>query len=68
MEKKIKGYKILNGYRNQPKVDVEKLAGVLVNVSRLAVENKEIQEIDFNPVMASKSDIFIVDPKIILET
>ncbi|MFH0739487.1 MAG: acetate--CoA ligase family protein [bacterium] len=64
MIKKIKGYKILQGYRNQPGVDVGKLADILVNISELAVENQDIQEIDFNPVMASGSEIFIVDPKI----
>jgi len=66
MIKKIKGYKILQGYRGQPKVDIEKLADVLVNISNLSFENKYIQEIDFNPVIASGSDIFIVDPKVIL--
>ncbi len=65
MIKKIKGYKILQGYRGQPKINVEKLADILINISRLAIENKDIQEIDFNPIIASGSDIFIVDAKII---
>lgn len=66
MIKKIKGYKILQGYRGQAPVNIEKLADILVNVSSLATENKEIEEIDFNPVMATENNILVVDAKIIL--
>jgi len=68
MIKSIKGYKILEGFRGKPKANIERLAGILANVSKLAIEDKNIQEIDFNPIMANGNDVFIVDPKIILET
>ncbi|MEK7104055.1 MAG: acetate--CoA ligase family protein [Patescibacteria group bacterium] len=63
--KSIKGRKILEGFRGQKGVDIDKLANILSSISKLAVENENIQEIDFNPAMASGSDIFIVDPKVI---
>jgi len=65
MIKNIKGYKILQGYRGQPPIDIEKLSDILVNISRLAIENNNIQEIDFNPVIASENNILVVDAKII---
>jgi len=65
MIKKIKGYKILQGYRGQPKIDIEKLADVLAGVSRLAMENESIKEIDFNPLFADGNNIIVADAKII---
>ncbi|MCX6789158.1 MAG: acetate--CoA ligase family protein [Candidatus Gribaldobacteria bacterium] len=65
MIESIKGYKILQGYRGQPKIDVEKLADILVSVSKLAIENENIREIDFNPVFADGNNIMVADAKII---
>ncbi|MEK9153064.1 MAG: acetate--CoA ligase family protein [Patescibacteria group bacterium] len=65
MIKDLKGYKILQGYRGQTPINLEKLADVLVNVSKLAVENKEISEIDFNPILADGNNIIVADAKII---
>ncbi|MDO8524433.1 MAG: acetate--CoA ligase family protein [bacterium] len=65
MIKKIRGYKILQGYRGQSKIDIEKLANILASISKLAVENENIQEIDFNPIIANENNILVVDGKII---
>lgn len=61
MIKSVKGYKILQGYRGQTPINLEKLSDILVNVSKLAVENENIKEIDFNPIIANR----VVDAKII---
>lgn len=61
----IKGYKILQGFRGQKSVDVEKLADILVNVSKMSLENENIQEIDFNPLFANGNNIMVADAKII---
>jgi len=66
MIKKIKGYKILNGYRNTPKADIDKLAKLILNVSKLAQENPQIKEIDLNPVFINEKYIKVADPKIII--
>jgi len=63
--KNIKGYKILRGYRNNPPVDLNKLADFLIKVSKLAEENPKIKEIDFNPIFAKGGRIKAVDFKII---
>jgi acetate---CoA ligase (ADP-forming) len=59
----IKGFDILMGARGQASVDLDALAGILVSVSRLAAEHPEIEEIDFNPVIATESDAVIVDAR-----
>ncbi len=53
----IKSKKILNGYRNIEKVDIDKLADILVKVSKIAMNETHIKEIDFNPVIANKNPL-----------
>ncbi len=50
MIKGIRGYKLLDGYRNTPKRDQEALAEMLLRVSRLVEAVPAISEMDFNPV------------------
>jgi acetyltransferase len=58
---------IISGARNQKKYDLTKLAGILVNISWFALEYQNIKEIDFNPILASGDDYFIVDARVICE-
>lgn len=64
--KSLRGYKILKGYRNQASVDIEKLASILISLSDMSLENNNIKEADFNPIIAGKEGIFAVDSKIII--
>jgi len=65
MIKEIKGYKILTGARGFS-VNIELLANTLINVSRLLIENPEINQLDLNPIFAYKDNFVVVDSKIIL--
>ncbi|MGM0651793.1 MAG: acetate--CoA ligase family protein [Bacillota bacterium] len=48
----IKGRALLKGFRGQQERDLEALVGVIMNISRLALELKdEIEEIDINPLI-----------------
>ena len=67
MIKKIKGYKILTGYRGAPSTDINRLADFLRAVCRLALENSKIEGIDFNPVFASGKKILVADAKIMVK-
>jgi acetyl coenzyme A synthetase (ADP forming)-like protein len=49
---KIKGYRLLQGYRGDPPADTAALEEILLRLSRLAEEVHEIAEIEFNPVIA----------------
>jgi len=63
MISEIRGIKILTGLRGESSVDLEKLAEIIVKLSKLAVAHPEILEIDLNPVMASSDSATIVDAR-----
>jgi acyl-CoA synthetase (NDP forming) len=67
MIKEIKAYPILRGYRGQPPTDVDTIAKILVNTSRLVMDHPEIKELDLNPVMVYEKGAKTVDARIILE-
>lgn len=51
MISEIKGAKLLEGYRNLPKGDVDAVADVLLRVSALVSAIPEISEMDLNPLL-----------------
>ncbi|MFA4996290.1 MAG: acetate--CoA ligase family protein [Patescibacteria group bacterium] len=56
---------VLNGARGQDKYDFDKLSEVIVNAAKFADAYENIKEIDFNPLIASYPDFYIVDVRII---
>ena len=68
MIRSLKGYKLLDGYRGAEPVDIEKLAGILVNFSTLVMALKdEIESIDINPLLCSAGQCVVADARIILK-
>jgi acetyl-CoA synthetase (ADP-forming) len=63
----LKAAALLKGHRNTVPVDIDALAQILVNVSKLLMEHPEIKELDLNPVMAYAKGVNTVDARIILE-
>jgi acetate---CoA ligase (ADP-forming) subunit beta len=63
----LKAYALLKGYRNTPPADIDALAQIIVNVSKLLTDYPEIAELDLNPVMAYAKGANTVDARIILE-
>jgi len=51
MIRKIKGYRLLEGFRGRPRTDVETLEKSLVSLSDLVMRNPEILELDINPLL-----------------
>ncbi len=66
MIKEIKGYKILKGIRGEPPRDVPAIKEVLLKVSRLAMENPEIKEIDLNPIFVFEQGLQVIDARMML--
>jgi acyl-CoA synthetase (NDP forming) len=57
MISELKGKPLLEGFRGRPCVDVKSLAGVLVQVGRMAVDLKEVLiSLDLNPLMVLPGD------------
>ena len=63
----IKGYRMLTGYRDQPPVDISKLEEMLLLVSKFAVKNPMVKELDLNPVIARSDGAVAVDARMVLE-
>lgn len=65
--REIRGYRLLEGYRGQPAVDVENIEELLLKVSRMIEENPEIKEMDINPLIAYPNGAIALNARIILE-
>ncbi|MDY6852646.1 MAG: acetate--CoA ligase family protein [Thermodesulfobacteriota bacterium] len=66
MMQEIKGHKILEDVRGMDAVDLDQLGDILVNVSKIGVENEDIKEIDINPVILSGGKGVAVDALVVL--
>jgi len=64
----IKGYKLLEGFRGRPKVDLAVLEKLLVSFSDLVCRHPEILEIDVNPLLvhAQGQGATVADCRILL--
>jgi acetyltransferase len=57
-------WQLLQGYRNRPAVDVNRIAEVLVRLSYLVARHPEIREIDINPLSADDKDVIALDARV----
>ena len=64
MIREIKSFKILNGYRGHPKMDIDSVADSLVELSNLVSAHPEIKEIDLNPLIVREKSCAVVDVRI----
>ena len=51
MVRSVRGFALLQGYRNKPPADLAALREVLLKISYLGAEVPELAELEFNPVM-----------------
>ena len=65
MINRIKGKKILEGYRGLPPVNKEQIVHILTQVSSLALHEPMISELDFNPIIINERGAYVVDAKVI---
>jgi len=64
---RTKAYKLLEGFRGLPPVDIQKVEETMIKFSQLIIDNPEIKEIDINPLIASGDDIIAVDGRVIID-
>lgn len=62
----IKGYPMLKGVRGKKGVDMDALADIIVNTSKLMMEQDMVMELDMNPVMAYEKGAMAVDARALL--
>ena len=65
--KQVKGYRLLEGYRGMPLVNINTLLGIIVKVSEL-IATGLIQEIDLNPVSIYPEGAIVLDAKVLIRT
>lgn len=64
---RLKGRKLLDGYRGSRRVDIDALVDVMVRVSELAADHAQrIAEIDVNPVIISEHGAIAVDALLVV--
>jgi len=68
MVRELKGFRLLEGVRGQPGVDLNQLADSLVRLSQLVCDFPEIQELDINPLILYPKGGTVVDARIFISS
>jgi len=55
---------LLAGYRDRAAVDMEALSACLIQVSQMACELPELQELDINPLLADERGVIALDARV----
>ena len=61
-----KVYTLLQGFRNRPAADLERLEEMIIRLSQLLIDFPEIAELDMNPVLIKDGNPVVVDVRILL--
>ncbi len=64
--KQTKISQIIEGFRGQQKLPVDKLVNLILKLQEMVVAHPEIVELDANPVLIDKKDCYLVDVKILI--
>jgi acetyltransferase len=64
MIRSLKAYKILEGMRGQPGINIAVLEDILVRLSFVLSQNSQIAELDLNPLMGRGDQLLVVDSRI----
>ena len=62
----IRGYAVLAGARGKQPVNFKEIENALLNTSRLLMKEKQVRELDFNPLMVNEKEAVCVDARIIV--
>ena len=60
-------HRLLEGYRDRPKADLDAIAATLVRVSALVIAHPEIRELDVNPLLADDKGVIALDARVRVE-
>jgi len=66
MVEEIRGYPLLRGGRGQPSYDVNAAVELLLSVSRLLMDHREIKELDLNPVRLFHTGLLVLDARLMV--
>ena len=63
----IKSLPMLQGYRNYPACDLDKLEQAILNLSAFLENHPEVKELDLNPLLCYPDGLIAVDARVVLE-
>ena len=66
MMEETKAWTLLQGYRNRPPADIERLEEMIVRLSQLLIDFPRIAELDMNPVLIKDGSPVAVDARILV--
>ena len=66
MIEEIRGYPMLKGIRGEPASDEEAIIQIIQAVSKIMLENGQIQQLDLNPVIVHVKGAAVADARILL--
>ncbi len=61
-----KTHTLLQGYRNHPPADCEKLEEMIITLSQLLIDFPQISELDMNPILIKDGQPIIVDTRLLI--
>lgn len=64
MMQETRAWTLLQGYRNRPPADMERLEEIIIRLSQLLIDFPEIAELDMNPVLIKGGNPVAVDARI----
>jgi len=68
MMEELKAVKLLGPFRGKPAVDRDILAGILVNLGKIGVEQNDVAEIDINPLIIDANTPVAADALVVLKS
>jgi acetyltransferase len=57
-------HRLMRGYRNQPPVDIDGVADVLIRLAQLVADHPGIAELDINPLLADRRGVLGLDARL----
>jgi acyl-CoA synthetase (NDP forming) len=63
----LRTFPLLTGYRGAPKANLEALEELLLRISALVENHREVAELDLNPVIAGPDGAVVVDARVRIE-
>ena len=57
-------FRLLEGYRDRPRADLDAIALTLVKTSQLVTDLPEVRELDINPLIADETGVVALDARV----
>lgn len=64
---KTRIYKLLEGYRDRPKADIDGICQTMMQIARMIEDINEITELDINPLLVDENGAIAVDARIVVK-